>query len=180
MTIIYLTCSHMFCIFVIRFVFVVHASPFKWVWQLVHQILRDQKRLGNRLFLNTTIANVVIMTKSVNMNLPIAPWALFIWQEQLRSWVELSRIPAVYNLVSLVSVESLIDTKILGLFFLFCKVLIKQSNVRSKTSYRHCIFFIRPKLPRNFKKNLFPVDYMCRLHPQVAFAKLTNWNIFNV
>lgn len=41
----------MFCLFVIRFMFVVHASLFKWVWQLVHQILQVKKRFGNRLFL---------------------------------------------------------------------------------------------------------------------------------
>lgn len=35
-------------------------------------------------------------------------------------------------------------------------------------------FYIRTTLQRNLKKILFPVDSMCRLHPEVAFVKLTN------
>lgn len=62
----------MFGLFVIRFMFMVHAPLFKWVWQCV--TIYKNKNDSETDFFNTKIENLVIVTESIKkINLPLAP-----------------------------------------------------------------------------------------------------------
>lgn len=65
----------------------------------VHQNLQEQKRFRNSFFLKRKMEKLVIVAKK-HKNKPTSRSlsGVFIWQEQLKSWEELSRLSEARNL----------------------------------------------------------------------------------